>query len=264
MLVPFLRKLIALRLLIPAGSASSQGSNAPNSATSNPPGGAMGDGLSKFARIARTQTLLEHPSPKFTKEIEQVLENARSLADIVELDDEILMEMMSYDLADKNIYGNVKVVGMGWKSFELRDFFKAPMPVGSGAQSPTPAFERSEGTTEGNGAESRTPNKTHLNGVDTNGHKPHSTSTPVTNIPPSTLGKRARDDEEDSESRSRVHRDPSVAHESSESAYLGLAKTGCFPPILTNDGQVIRRRMRRVGWEVLKNWEIWALDAQEI
>ena len=58
--------------------------------------------------------------------------NARSLVDLVELDDELLMQLMSYDLADKSVFGNVKLVGMGWKAFELRDFYKAPHPIPRG------------------------------------------------------------------------------------------------------------------------------------
>ncbi|KAJ5397430.1 hypothetical protein N7509_005543 [Penicillium cosmopolitanum] len=189
------------------------------------------------------------------EEIERELENARSLADIVDLDDDILMEMMSYDLADKNVYGNVKVVGMGWKSFELRDFYKAPLPVydESESQSPDPTSDQHEATSEESG------------GHNTNGQSgPETASTPATNIPPSTLGKRNRDDDDENESKSRMSFYHTTARESSESTHPGFAKTGCFPPVLTNDRQVIRRRMRRVGWEVLQHWEIWALDAQEI
>ncbi|KAJ5966192.1 hypothetical protein N7481_012906 [Penicillium waksmanii] len=256
MLVPFLRKLVALRLLIPAGSASPQGGmngTAPNSATSHT---LSGDSAAKFPKLAKSLTFSEQQQPhKFTKEIERELENARSLADIVDLDDDMLMEMMSYDLADKNVYGNVKVVGMGWKSFELRDFYKAPLPVydDSESQSPDPTSDQHEATSEESG------------GHDTNGQSgADTTSTPATNIPASTLGKRNRDDDDESESRSRMSLYHTTTRESSESTHPGFVKTGCFPPVLTNDGQVSRRRMRRVGWEVLQHWEIWALDAQEI
>lgn len=254
MLVPFLRKLVALRLLIPAGSASPQGGlngTGPNSATSYTHNG---DNAPRFPILAKGPTSSEQV-PKFTKEIARELENARSLADIVEMDDEILMEMMSYDMADKNIYGNVKIVSMGWKSFELREFFKAPLPVydQSESHSPDPTPNQHEATS----AECR--------GLDTN--RPsgrETTSAPATNAPTSTLGKRSRDDDDENESRGRLSSYPTFHRESSESTHPALAKTGCFPPVLTNDGQVIRRRMRRVGWEVLQNWEIWALDAQEI
>ncbi|KAJ5098662.1 hypothetical protein N7532_005663 [Penicillium argentinense] len=257
MLVPFLRKLVALRLLIPAGSPSP--SNAPNSATSTTSSGVAGEGLGKFTRAAKSLAFSETPSIKMLREIERAADSARSLADIVDLDDELLMQMMSYDLADKNVFGNVKVVGMGWKSFELRDFYKAPVPVydDSAAQSPDPAFDNSA---EKNGGVNSTPNPAHTNGTDTS--RPF--ATPGTNAPPSTLGKRTRDDDEDNESRSRQASHISDTRDTSECTHPFAAKTGCFPPVMTNDGQVMRRRMRRVGWEVLQHWEIWALDAQEI
>jgi hypothetical protein len=144
---------------------------------------------------------------------------------------------------------------MGWKSFELRDIYKAPLPVYDEpeSQSPDPTSDQHEATSE----ESGVPNTNGQSGPDT-------TSTPATNIPPSTLGKRNRDEDDENESKSRASVYHNNTRESSEITHPALAKTGCFPPVLTNDGQVMRRRMRRVGWEVLKHWEIWALDAQEI
>lgn len=265
MLVPFLRKLVALRLLIPAGSASPHNASNPNSAASHP-------GWSEVSRKvlpkASISLAMLEQSPKMSRDIERALENARSLADIVDLDDELIMKMMSYDMADKSVYGNVKVVGMGWKAFELRDFYKAPFPVydDSESQSPDPEVERAGETTETNGGvDSGKPGHIHSN--DTHPARqsgPDKSSTPQTSIPPSTLGKRMRDDEEDNERRAQASFDPHDARESSEGTHYESIKTGCFPPVLTSDGQVIRRRMRRVGWEVLKHWEIWALDAQEI
>lgn len=40
----------------------------------------------------------------------------------------------------------------------------------------------------------------------------------------------------------------------------GVSENGSNAP----GNRFLRRRVKRVGWEVLKNWEIWALDAQEI
>ncbi|RHZ66497.1 uncharacterized protein CDV56_107720 [Aspergillus thermomutatus] len=38
----------------------------------------------------------------------------------------------------------------------------------------------------------------------------------------------------------------------------------CIPKQMGKDGRLWRRRVRRVGWEVLQHWEIWALDSQDI
>ncbi|KAJ5587493.1 uncharacterized protein N7459_003258 [Penicillium hispanicum] len=275
MLVPFLRKLVALRLLIPAGSPASQ--TGPNHdvsrcsvPTSNPP-----FKFSKKFSIADT-------SVGFSKKVEEVIENARSLVDVVDLDDELLMEMMSYDLADKQVFGNVKIIGMGWKAFELRDFYKAsPLPAeeSESRQSPLTFDHPSEpaddnassimSPAKGTGTVSGTPEQSASASQSKSPAAPSytnnmgstaSSTTPAANPPPSALGKRTRDDDDDV-----AGRHSSISWSGESYGYRDGASHGCrLPPILTDDGQILKRRMRRVGWEVLQHWEIWGLDAQEI
>jgi hypothetical protein len=276
MLVPFLRKLVALRLLIPAGSSPPQSGTNGNSAPRGQSAAAA-----KTPSRSNKDTNWTEGSVAWNKEIEEALLNARSLADLVDWDDELLIQMMSYDLANKDVFGNVKIVGMGWKAFELRDFYKAPiLPRDeSVTESPAVGCGEPEGETptngpNGTGRDSSTPK------LDDGGSKP---TTPVlssnglgtirtSNPAPSTswsspalnltsaLGKRNRDEDSDSGGRQM----PFESREEAELPSPLIPKSSCFPPVITDDGQIMRRDMRRVGWEVLQHWEIWALDAQEI
>ena len=271
MLVPFLRKLVALRLLIPAGSPAPQSganTNAPSSATSTQPGDAflkptIPTNMANSPLAAKTRMY------QFPKEIENIIVNARSLADIVDLDDEYLTQMMSYDLADQQIFGNVKVVGMGWKAFELRDVYKAPIPIhaNSETQSPTSAVDLPRSTADEPSRASNGMNNGHVGTESGTLHQPGDTlfKTPAANSPPSMLGKRTRDEYNNDNTHAPVslpNETPSIPNPPCGDP--NSADYGHFPPVLTNDGFVCRRHMRRVGWEFLRKWEIWALDAQEI
>jgi hypothetical protein len=276
MLVPFLRDLVALRLLIPAGSPPPQSGSTSNGASR----GQSAPATDNPCRISKDLSFTEG-SFAWTKEIEDALLNARSLADLVEMDDELLMQMMSYDLADKNVFGNVKIVGMGWKAFELRDFYKAPIPSRDDPIGQSPVVGRTETEEENphptngtNGARADTsmpkqsvaskPTSPILpsNGPDARASKPvPTTSWSTSPNPSSTLGKRSRDVDDH---ESGIRHTPLEFREETSYRSPNITKSGCFPPVMTDDGQVMRRGMRRVGWEVLQHWEIWALDAQEI
>jgi len=270
MLVPFLRNLVALRLLIPAGSPP------PRSGSTNN-GGCPGQSAAATENPYRISKDLSFTEGSFawTKDIEDALLNARSLADLVEMDDELLMGMMSYDLADKNVFGNVKVVGMGWKAFELRDFYKAPNPSHDEIIAQSRAVDRSAKSEEENHNPTNRTNSASKRPAVSKPTSPvlpsncpsRSKSIPATfrttlaPNPSSTLGKHSRDDDD----HEGGVRQPSLElREDFDYRSPNVTKRGCFPPILTDDGQVMRRGMRRVGWEVLQHWEIWALDAQEI
>ncbi|CAG8903884.1 unnamed protein product [Penicillium egyptiacum] len=253
LLIPFLRKLRAIRLLIP--QTSGQASNAPASSA-----------------------LKKYPSVQFQtiKMVQESFANAKTLSEVVDIDDAILTEMLSYDLADKQVYGNVKVVSMGWKAWELKEFYKTPIPLGANKESPVPTNE-----------DNASPETTTDSPVPTQGTKgvglstpyqpavPHKSPDPQTThiyswpnppgtrpgAPPSTLGKRSRD-RDDSETPRPPPGCPDTLNrpEDSEDSQVW----GCNPHTLSDDGFVWRRRARRVGWDVLQHWEVWALDAQEI
>ncbi|KAJ6037113.1 hypothetical protein N7540_001392 [Penicillium herquei] len=271
MLVPFLRKLVALRLLIPAGSPPPQtGPSRGSQNSQNSPADSAENPFRKAQRLHSKAFSTAGNSLKLRPEMEELKNNARSLADIVDIEDEALIDMMSYDLADKNVFGRIKIVGMGWKAFELRDFYRAPMPVVEEDEESQTPFTTTPDETLQNGH----PNGTNAT-IARTPEGPGSISNPIApglraeidasrlgiNIPPSTLGKRARsdDDSASSDRQSQTTRPPSEFRETGPHGQACLSE-----PIYAEDGQIWRRNMRRVGWDVLKNWEIWSLDAQEI
>ncbi|KAJ5894285.1 hypothetical protein N7495_005976 [Penicillium taxi] len=264
MLVPFLRRLVALRLLIPAGSPAPQ--TGPANGSSNRAPNMSFDPPFKIKQLSWAETSIELP-----KDVEDAISNARSLADLVDMDDQLLMKMMSFDLADKKIFGRLKIVGLGWKAFELRDFYESPLQAKISPQVDSPDVNLDTSTSELNGSDgsagvvtstltSPSLSPALANGADIKHHLSDQTYVgPSLKIRSSILGKHPRDDEV-TESRSR----PSIPLSDSEPHDLALSGRVCFPPVITESGNVMRRGMRRVGWDVLKHWEIWALDAQEI
>jgi hypothetical protein len=212
-----------------------------------------------------------------TKAMQETFANAKTLAEVVDMDDSILSKMLSYDLGNKHVYGNVKLISMGWKAWELRDFYKDPIPPGTNKEWPSP--------TNGDNASPETttdsPNPTqgtHSAGLftpyqpvvarkspDTQTTHISSWSNPIGTrhnpLPPSTLGKRSRDQDESETPRPQTC---GYIDRRDESEDVAVFRDACYPYTLTDDGFVWRRRVRRVGWEVLQNWEVWALDAQEI
>ncbi|KAJ5697456.1 hypothetical protein N7488_011140 [Penicillium malachiteum] len=266
MLVPFLRKLEALRLLIPVGSPPPQ--TGPSRGAQNSPADSAENPFKKAGRLHAKAFSTAGNSLKLHKEIEEAINNSRSMADIVDIDDEILINMMSYDLADKNVFGRVKIVGMGWKAFELRDFYKAPMPAVEEDEDAETPFTNTPDDTLQNGNPNGTARTPECPGTISSSVAPGlraeiDASRAGTNIPPSTLGKRARsDDDSASSDRQSQTRQPSEFRKTGPGLRGGY---GCgSDSVYCDDGQIWRRNMRRVGWDVLKHWEIWALDAQEI
>lgn len=260
LLLPFLRKLKAMRLLIPPSSGQSQ---------TSPTG----------AAIKATVSTHSNSAFDYTKVAGDSVMNAKSLAELVDIDDAILTEMLSYSLADQQICGDMKIIGMGWKTWELRGFYKAPIPSRLNEQSMSP--------TNGDSVPLETNNQSPIvptqgtNGVGLSApdqpavaHKSPDTQTAQSswsnqpsstksNMPSSVLGKRSRDQDEsvtpkqtsgipDTLSRREDREDPSSSF------------TACRSQIMASDGLVWRRRVRRVGWEACQNWEVWKLDAQEI
>jgi hypothetical protein len=250
LLIPFLRKLKALRLLIPPSSVSQNG----------PVGAGIKTPLAAQGKFFESKPMME-----------ETLANAKYLAEVVDLDDSILTELMSYDLANRQVYGNVKVIGMGWKAWELRDFYKAPIPPRPReSQSPDDLHvqETAESPIHGSyGAGLSAPPQpatAHRSpDTQTTHHPAWSSASPSTRpgVPPSTLGKRSREDDHRTPNGA-TPRGPETHNENREETPAIYA--GCYPQTLAGDGLIWRRRMRRVGWETLQHWEIWALDSQEL
>ncbi|BCR89959.1 uncharacterized protein ACHE_51157S [Aspergillus chevalieri] len=247
LILPFLRKLSALRLLIPTENITS------------PPNGTPGTGT----------------APRTTNNANRFA-SARTLQDLVELDDKILVEKMSVPLADKSIFSNLKVLGVGWKAWELREFYIAEDHQPPSQQRPhteeSPNHYASTPTLQTPTFENGTPNQD----LGMNTTSPHSHLLPTTAHPQSghpnsrqqsttsILGKRPRDDDHQSPlttSPTKTRHHQPLPHEN----FLAELDDNICLPLQTNpDAQRWRRRLRRVGWEVLKDWEIWGLDKQEL
>ncbi|KAJ6043777.1 hypothetical protein N7499_006197 [Penicillium canescens] len=260
LLIPFLRKLKALRLLIPPSSG--QPKNAP-------PGTAL-----RISKSAQGESSLG-----LSRSLQNTIANVKSFTELVDMDDAVLTDLMSYDLANEPIYGNVKVLGLGWKAWEIRECYKAPIPQ------PQPDNTEHQSPQNGEYAPTESPD-VNVN-VNVNGgpstHPGYTTqrspgiqtprldswsasASPVARPlqPPSTLGKRSRD--HDVEDPTPTPRQQSHGPETVNFPQ-DRDDTPSFGPShysMAEDGFIWRRRMRRVGWEVLQHWEVWALDAQEI
>ncbi|KAJ5200304.1 hypothetical protein N7491_008895 [Penicillium cf. griseofulvum] len=244
LLIPFLRKLKALRLLIPQSPGQS-----PN-----------GPGCSalKTWRPARDPKLFDT-----IKKVQEIFANAKTLAEVVDIDDLLLTEMLSYDLANEQVYGNVKIISIGWKAWELKEFYKAPMPE---FQTPTNASPK---TTTDSPIPTQGTNGVGLSAPDQPTVAPKSPDPQTKHISSwsrplqSTLGKRSRD-QDDSETPRPSPSCPPTFNMREDCEDPNAFYPGCYPYTLSEDGFVWRRRARRVGWEALQHWEVWALDAQEI
>lgn len=187
------------------------------------------------------------------------------------MDDSIHKEAMSISLADKDISSKLRMVGLGWKVWEVGSFYTIP----ASEAKPFPFAEGSLGSDSASES---------IGQPDMNGSVPtSSTSTqPAPQQPPvgasapppppppppsqqqsqqpqSSLGKRSRD----------PNAQPKKAPQTKRNVTVDPQPTGTQPNGSTNvDGEgeklLWRRHIRRVGWDVLKHWEIWAMDVQEI
>ncbi|PGH27652.1 hypothetical protein AJ80_00665 [Polytolypa hystricis UAMH7299] len=115
-LIPFLRKLAALRILVPTVLPQS----APNS-RHDTPGALLASNLSnmpnQFSMSNGTTATTTTSGSNATQDA------ARVLAALINVDDRIHIETLAICLADKEIHSSLKVLGMGWKAWELGDFY---------------------------------------------------------------------------------------------------------------------------------------------
>lgn len=257
-LVPFLRKLVALRVLIPTGPGirpdiQSQATGSTNGSS----GSASGSGSSM----------------------------PQSLAEIVEQDDDFLTNKLATSLADRAVHKNLKVVGIGRKAWQLLDFYRASPEelsaataeknnpqVHSDSCAPSNGSSNSP-TTNGNGSSSngisRTSSQTTYSNPNTNPNKDSPKSRSQNNAF-SILGKRGRDENNPPPSPSpNGPRHPQTQSQSaatpgeSPQQFPQVVDPDCGPWHVSPDAHLWRRRVKPVGWDVLKHWEIWELDKQE-
>ncbi|RAK96607.1 uncharacterized protein BO80DRAFT_428899 [Aspergillus ibericus CBS 121593] len=230
LLLPFLRNLKALRLLVPTNSTSSEA-----------------------GRAAPPATSLKYSSAQPANP----LASAMTISDLVDADDEILIARISESLADQQIFHRLKIIGIGRKGFHLGDYYTVPSEPSEShghVQLQTPTGSRAT-SAEANVSGEKSP-AADVPLAPANGHTamvPSQKDGP----PPSLLGKRMREDDTPGMERGAGGQPPG------EESTGSRRNNPCIPQLL-RDGRIWRRRVRRVGWEVLKHWEIWGLDKQEL
>ncbi|OGM48805.1 hypothetical protein ABOM_002957 [Aspergillus bombycis] len=202
-----------------------------------------------------------------SRSADEVFTSALSLADIVEADDDILIEKFSESLADPQVFSQLRFFGFGWKAFELLDYYTIPAvppperTVESQSQSPADLMgEEINGCREPyqNGF-SQKDDGTAASCILTPApasHTPPTGPAPRTSQAPSLLGKRRREHDLNPGA-------PPKKGMSRESPIELSDFNPCLPTTLAN-GRVWRRRVRRVGWDTVKRYEIWGLDTQEL
>lgn len=293
LLIPFLRKLAAIRLLIPTGPAST------TTALSKP----------HTNGITANGTVTQKVSPL----------DAQSLSEIVEMDDRIFNEAMGSRLADKELFSKLKIIGLGWKAWELGEFYTIPVTektsvyefnsspdlamLNNGTSSITRKNTEpvSAGPSNSRAAPILSP---HISPVSrSRGPRPSTSHAAIDcNTPKSVLGKRKEPPSSGSAPSTTLlpptsYSTPTPSHNpiitpSSHAPANGLSApaphstasvleklgpqlwlseetraklTSCLPePPRIGESVLFRRKVRRVGWDVVKNWEIWGLDVQEI
>ncbi|ODH53219.1 hypothetical protein GX48_00755 [Paracoccidioides brasiliensis] len=310
-LLPFLLKLVALRLLIPTSYAASDSNS--------------GQGI-------------------FSHDAHQV----------VDMDDRIHNETMGASLADMELFGTLKIIGLGWKAWELGEFYTIPRseatrefrfmeahaialkyqsmtashsssscltPAGAGGPPEgnitipeTGQHERQKTSKtwpttlsslgkrkqppDSNGDSSindnhkcdnisnldspSSPSPSPLSAftIPTNQQFPQATSrtspssTTATSVTP--LAEFQAQAQPTNPSITRLQPSPPSPFELNPpftynstgelvSQEIITEVTRCIFTEQTRDSEMLhRRRVKRVGWEVLKHWEIWGLDVQEI
>jgi hypothetical protein len=250
-LLPFLHNLVALRILIPSGTPTQHSARQEKSA---PTGHAV------------SANTVSHSNSM--------------IADIVEVDDRIHAESMSMALADKEMYAKLRFIEVDWRAWELGKFYTVPVAEDESltpTQEPTStnvariasnrnSTDHSHASITDDVASStvQSHHSTSNGSVSTPNYEAASTkATPLrplkgkaTMKPKSSLGKHGRE---------------TLPPSTPLGEYLPLQRPGSkvnncvvHETISSGEKAIWRRQVRRVGWEVLKHWEIWALDAKEI
>lgn len=224
LLMPFLRKLIAVRILIPPSAKPLHGQSIQ-----------VNGGNNMYFSMS-------------------------TLSEMVELDDRIHVEKISAVLADQKVHSRLKMVGIAWKGWELGKFYAIPV-----------SYCESSAQTGDDSAEEMTPENrppveisgagNHIGTID---HNPsgsrrlpalRSPSTPASSGIRSLLGKRPR--EEDSSPGTTICDLPTGTISCEEGDNI-------IETLPSGEKVIWRRQARRVGWDVLKHWALWAMDTQDV
>jgi len=239
-LLPFLHGLIALRILIPPGAPTQIGMNSARQEISAP------THLSGYAVSSDT-----------------VSHSNTMIADIVEADDCIHAESMSRALADKEVYARLRFIGVGRKAWELGKFYTVPVAEDE-RSTPTQEFTSINGTGNAGNRISTTDDivastiQTHHSTSNSSVSTPNYEGAAAKPAPTRSL--KGKTTMRPKSSLGKHHREASSPSSPPHTLCSKVNNTTAS----SREKVVWRRQIRRVGWKVLKHWEIWALDAQEI
>ena len=236
-LLPFLHNLIALRILIPFGAPTQVSMSSARQETTH------------LSGYAVSSDMVSHSNSM--------------IADIVEADDRIHTESMSRALAVKGLYARLRLLGVGRKAWELGKFYTVPVAEDEHS-TPTQEFTSINGAV--NAANRISTNLVSMTDdiasspiysiFSSSVSAPNYEGASIKPVPTRPLkGKKATT--RPKSSLGKHHREASSPH-------TLCSKVNNYETASSGGKVMWRRQIRCVGWEVLKHWEIWALDAQEI
>lgn len=222
--------------------------------------------LIPFLRKLQAMRILIPPIEKLTQEQPTVQTNPNSpvlpfssMYEMVDLDDELHAEKLSAVTADRGRANLLKVVGIGWKAWTFGDYYYIPASGNTPTASETDPYRPEEeaqpignttissrGPPASGFATTEAVRTNHLSLANTHAPSPY-----VKKTPKSSLGKHARDETSPPSSYSAK---PSLLTDSDN----------IYDTLPTGERIIWRRRVRPVGWDVLKKWEIWALDSRDV
>jgi hypothetical protein len=224
LLLPFLRKLTAMRILIAPGE--------------------------RVSGVQPTSLRANSPAPFI------------SLSDLADLDDRLHLEKISALLADRDTHSTLRVVGLGHKGFELGEFYQVPVSDASPPANGVDIEDHSRDTTAvvsghpGPITASPLPNTISTLPSRQPLRSPN-TSAPGrgSNAPKSALGKRSWEE---------ASSPKAAAADSPYDFTMVLESDNIYETLPSGERVVWRRRVRTARPEVLKRWEIFALDSQDM
>ncbi|KAM5444255.1 hypothetical protein MferCBS31731_000772 [Microsporum ferrugineum] len=328
LVLPFLRKLQALRILIPTSQDSDLRTSTP---TDNTHAGGRGQTESN-GNVNNTLGSDIMPRPDLS-----ILppSDARDIARLVDIDDAFHIETLSLHLAGP-IFSSIKVLGIGWKAWQVGGLYKVPAPARSRNTTAAGDIPNGQGMMADFTADVSNPSPNGNNTLANSNHPsiprvesycsdnsyntsswptqpPQSANSPPgsriplgkrkyngqsSSVPPASPGGETYSPTEPKSKKQLQSFQPVTSN--INAGYSNIAENttksdnkpnlplvsfidkailaqipesmrhslkDCFTEVrggTTDEPFVWKRHVKRVGWDVLKHWEIWGLDVQEI
>ncbi|KAF7183265.1 hypothetical protein CNMCM7691_003178 [Aspergillus felis] len=241
LILSFFHKLAAVRLLVSTNPASSP---------------LAGSDPSRPAMPAPEHTYNSFQSPANLSTL------AQALAEFVELDDHTVACTLSEAFADQHLFRQLKIIGIGHKAWQLGGHFAVSIDGVVPVTEPLATMPTSPSWTSGiiDGTKHR--------GLDAGDQLILHAQDSVTalNIT-STVMERGPAARQLAPRLGQRQQQVTLCPSARPSKKWGLCMDDADPCIsrqTCKDAPRWKRRVKQVGWEVLQNWEIWALDSQDI